>query len=183
METRQQALDNSVVLPGKIKLHVSFTEVLKIKCSLKYKEVLCSISFRELINLGELVLLFKISWPNNPFFKNRCVKYPADKLIKKVATNLHTDKFHPIDAVLRKNISGSIDGDAIQNDITGARGTPPISSDVIIGTTPQEQNGLNAPTIVASKIETIGFLHRALLINLAAPDICTITARGIVIIR
>jgi hypothetical protein len=66
-------------------------------------------------------------------------------------------------AVLRKNISGSMDGDPIQKDITGANGTPPINKDAITGITPHEQNGLKAPTTVANNIDTIGFLLNALL--------------------
>ena len=75
------------------------------------------------------------------------------KLNTKVDTILAVARFHPILATLKKNISGSIDGDANQNDITGARGTPDISIDAITGITEQEQNGANAPIIVASVIE------------------------------
>ena len=39
---------------------------------------------------------------------------------------------------LKKKISGSIEGEASQNDITGAIGTLPISKAAIIGITPQE---------------------------------------------
>jgi hypothetical protein len=78
------------------------------------------------------------------------------------------------------NISGSIDGEAIQNDITGPRGTPPISNEVITGITPQEQKGLKAPTMVASRMDTMGFLLRALLMYFEAPDKLITTARGIV---
>jgi hypothetical protein len=53
---------------------------------------------------------------------------------------------------LNVKISGSIVGDAIQNDMIGARGTPLKSNPAITGTTVQEQNGLNAPTSVASTI-------------------------------
>jgi len=49
--------------------------------------------------------------------------------------------------------------------------------------TPQEQKGLNAPTMVANKMEITGFFVKAILIYLAAPDNFTATARGIVIIR
>jgi hypothetical protein len=42
-------------------------------------------------------------------------------------------------------------GDAIQNDMTGASGTPLISSPAMIGITVQEQNGLKAPTAVAKR--------------------------------
>jgi hypothetical protein len=98
----------------------------------------------------------------------------------KVEASLHTASFHPITELLRKKISGSIDGDAIQNDITGASGTPPIKSELITGITPHEQNGLNAPTIVASNTESSGFLPKALLIYFEAPERFITTARGIV---
>ncbi|MEZ4644480.1 MAG: hypothetical protein R3E31_17400 [Chloroflexota bacterium] len=47
-----------------------------------------------------------------------------------------------------------IEGDAIQKAITGARGTPPMSSEATTGMTLHEQNGLNAPTAVASTMAT-----------------------------
>jgi hypothetical protein len=74
-----------------------------------------------------------------------------------------------------------MDGDAIQNDITGAKGTPPINNEVMTGITPQEQNGLTAPIAVASRIETTGFLLNALRMYFEAPDSCTITDNGMVI--
>jgi hypothetical protein len=82
--------------------------------------------------------------------------------------------------LLRKNISGSIDGDAIQNDITGATGTPPVRSDVITGITPHEQKGLNAPTHVARKMVRTGFPENARFIFFDNPERLIITARGIV---
>jgi hypothetical protein len=50
-----------------------------------------------------------------------------------------------------------MDGDAIQKDMTGAMGTPPINKAAITGITPQEQNGLMAPKAVARIIDTSGF--------------------------
>ena len=49
-----------------------------------------------------------------------------------------------------------MDGEAIQNDITGARGTPLINRDAMTGITPQEQKGLKAPTTVASTMAVMG---------------------------
>ncbi len=49
-----------------------------------------------------------------------------------------------------------MDGEAIQRDITGARGTPLISRLAITGMTAHEQKGLNAPTTVASKMAVMG---------------------------
>ena len=109
--------------------------------------------------------------------------YPANKLIANVDANRQIASCHPKTDVLRKNISGSIDGDAIQNDITGASGTPPISNEVITGITPHEQSGLNAPTMVAKKIATSGFLLNALVMNRDAPDTFTATEIGMVMSR
>ena len=64
---------------------------------------------------------------------------------------------------LRKKISGSIEGDAIQKDMTGGNGTPPINNAAITGITPHEQNGLNAPTSVAKKIAASGRACKARL--------------------
>jgi hypothetical protein len=57
---------------------------------------------------------------------------------------------------VRKNISGSIEGDANQKDITGAKGTPPINMAATTGITLHEHSGLKAPTKVASMIATMG---------------------------
>jgi len=59
-------------------------------------------------------------------------------------------------------ISGSIVGEAIQNDITGASGTPLASSPAMTGMTVQEQKGLKAPTAVASSTESPGREAKAL---------------------
>jgi hypothetical protein len=83
-------------------------------------------------------------------------------------------------ATLKKKISGSIEGDAIQNDITGANGTPLNSNPLMIGITVQEQNGLNAPTAVANRIAITGLARNALPMYFEAPDIRAATARGIV---
>ena len=82
--------------------------------------------------------------------------------------------------LLRKNISGSIDGDAIQKDMTGARGTPPINKEAITGITPQEQNGLMPPNKVARSIDTSRFLLNTLLISFETLLSFTATASGIV---
>ena len=112
----------------------------------------------------------RISEPKYPFLLAKWVINPADRLITKVTASLQTDNFHPTVATLKKNISGSMEGDAIQNDITGANGTPPINNDVITGITPQEQNGLTAPMAVARKIAIKGFLLNAFRIYLDAPE-------------
>jgi hypothetical protein len=108
---------------------------------------------------------------------------PAPKLSSNVAARRQTASSHPIIPTLKKKISGSIDGEAIQKDITGARGTPLISSDAITGMTPQEQNGLKAPTTVARIIAVNGLAANARLIYLDAPDMLITTARGIVTSR
>ena len=101
----------------------------------------------------------------------------------KVVPSRQSVNCQPIVETLKKKISGSIEGEASQNDITGAIGTLPISKAVIIGITPQEQKGLNAPTMVAKNIEIIGFFVKTILIYLAASDNFTTTAKGIVIIK
>ena len=85
---------------------------------------------------------FKICVPNHPFCIARWVKKPALKLSNSVAINHHTANSQPIIPALKKNISGSIEGEAIQKAITGANGTPPMSSAATTGMTPQEQNGV-----------------------------------------
>jgi hypothetical protein len=84
---------------------------------------------------------------------------------------------------LKKNISGSIEGDASQKDMTGARGTPPASSAHITGITPQEQKGLKAPISVASNIDMTGRPLNARPIFFDAPETWTATANGMVIIK
>jgi hypothetical protein len=86
----------------------------------------------------------------------RWVTNPAVKLSKSVAPRRQIARFQPMVATLKKKISGSIEGEAIQKAITGARGTPPMSRAATIGITLQEQKGLNAPTIVARRIAMRG---------------------------
>jgi hypothetical protein len=73
-----------------------------------------------------------------------------------VAASRHTANSQPMVLTLKKKASGSIEGEAIQKDITGASGTPLMSKAAITGMTPQEQKGLKAPTAVARKIATSG---------------------------
>jgi hypothetical protein len=84
---------------------------------------------------------------------------------------------------LRKKISGSIEGEATQKVITGAKGTPPINSVVTTGITPQEQNGLKAPTIAANPIAASGRARSARPIYLEKPATFIAAATGIVIKR
>ena len=101
----------------------------------------------------------------------------------KVEASLQMDNFQPSTAVLKKKISGSMEGDATQKDMTGANGTPPINKEAITGITPHEQNGLNAPTKVAKKTETKGFLFNTFLIYLEASVNRASTANGIVMTK
>ena len=71
---------------------------------------------------------------------------------------MNTVKGSPNTAVINRNICGSIRGDEIQNAITGANGTPAANRPAMIGTTPQEQNGENAPKMEARKIAVMGRL-------------------------
>lgn len=132
--------------------------------------------FSTLLAFRTLVLM-------KPFIVAKWVIYPASRLIINVDASLQTASFQPSRELLRKKISGSIDGEAIQNDITGANGTPPISRELITGITPHEQKGLKAPTMVASSTERSGFLPNALDIYLDVPEIFTSTASGIVTSR
>jgi hypothetical protein len=108
---------------------------------------------------------------------------PAPKLIANVAASLQTASGQPMLPALRNSISGSIDGEASQNDMTGARGTPDVSKAAITGMTPQEQSGLTAPISVASMTAIIGFFPRRLLIASEAPDRFSATASGTEIAR
>ena len=118
--------------------------------------------------------------PIHCFCMAKCVMNPAIRLKRSVLTRRHTAKFQPMVPTLKKKISGSMEGDAIQKDMTGAKGTPLINSAAMIGITPQEQKGLKAPTTVARRIAAIGPASKARFIYLEAPDIFTATARGIV---
>tara|TARA_B100000886_G_scaffold60555_1_gene37442 strand:- start:1251 stop:1535 length:285 start_codon:yes stop_codon:yes gene_type:complete len=60
-------------------------------------------------------------------------------------------------------------GDAKQNAITGASGTPAISSPAMIGTTPQEQNGDRAPKRDAIIIDLKGWPENTMLICRSEP--------------
>ena len=67
----------------------------------------------------------------------------------KVAASRQRASSQPMEPTLSTKISGSMEGEASQKDITGARGTPLTSRAVMMGMTPQEQKGLRAPTKVA----------------------------------
>jgi hypothetical protein len=73
-----------------------------------------------------------------------------------------------------------MEGEANQKDITGARGTPPMSSAATTGITEQEHKGLKAPTKVARIIAMTGRAVKARVMYLEAPDIFTATAMGMV---
>jgi hypothetical protein len=81
--------------------------------------------------------VFKICDPNQPRRITRWVTKPALRLKTRVAASRHTANSQPMVATLRKKASGSIEGEAIQKDMTGARGTPPMSKAATTGTTPQ----------------------------------------------
>ena len=65
-------------------------------------------------------------------------------------------KSAPSTAEVMKNMLGSMIGEAIQNAMTGAKGTPAASRPAISGTTPQEQNGDSAPNRAAAMIVLAG---------------------------
>ena len=70
----------------------------------------------------------------------------------------------PKTGTISRNMEGSMSGDAKQNAITGASGTPAISSPAMIGTTPQEQNGDRAPKRDAIIIDLKGCPDNTILI-------------------
>ena len=75
---------------------------------------------------------------------------PPRRPIPAAATVFATANPVPIPAAVRTNISGSMTGEASQNAMTGASGTPAWSIAAISGMTPQEQNGESAPKRAAS---------------------------------
>ena len=74
------------------------------------------------------------------------------------------------------NIDGSIKGEASQNAITGASGTPIESKAAISGITPQEQKGDMAPPTAARKIMVNVLPRNAAAIRLSAPVAFTYAA-------
>jgi hypothetical protein len=73
-----------------------------------------------------------------------------------------------------------MDGDANQNDITGAIGTPAINRDEMTGITEHEQNGAMAPTRVAIMMPIAIFFFKMLLILSLTPMVLINTDNGIV---
>ena len=73
------------------------------------------------------------------------VPYPASIPIPTADIIFATAKPVPRVPAAMKNCVGSINGDEIQNAITGANGTPAPSSPATSGMTPHEQKGSNAP--------------------------------------
>ena len=118
--------------------------------------------------------------PIHCFCIAKWVMNPAVRLKRSVPIRRHTAKFHPMVPTLKKKISRSMEGEAIQKDMTGAKGTPLINRAAMTGITPQEQKGLKAPTTVARKMAAIGPASKARFTYLEAPDIFTATAKGIV---
>ena len=77
------------------------------------------------------------------------------------AAALNTVNGRPNTAAIRMKICGSMRGEAIQNAMTGASGTPAPRRPAMIGTTPQEQKGEKAPNSAARKIAVMGRLVKA----------------------
>lgn len=78
---------------------------------------------------------------------------------------------------VRINISGSITGEAIQNAITGASGTPAANSDEIRGITPHEQNGDKAQNMEAVNMHLMGWPEKTCATILSAPLALTDAAK------
>jgi hypothetical protein len=85
---------------------------------------------------------------------------------------------YPTLPALNRSISGSIEGEASQNDMTGASGTPDVSRAAITGITPHEQNGLTAPISVASNTATTGFAPSLVRMAVDAPERLRATDSG-----
>jgi len=106
------------------------------------------------------------------------VTKPAARLSRTVDVSRAIATGHPSIETERKKISGSIVGEPIQKAITGASGTPPSSSELIMGITVQEQKGLNAPAAVAKRTAATGRALNAPRSLSASPDRRRITASG-----
>ena len=78
------------------------------------------------------------------------VENPPNKPIPKAAAVFPKAKGNPRVAIVSKNICGSIKGEASQNAMTGAKGTPIIKRAAIKGIPPQEQKGERAPNKAAA---------------------------------
>ena len=111
------------------------------------------------------------------------VAKPATRPMPNAANNFVMVNGKPKIGIIRKNICGSISGDASQKAITGASGTPAPRSPAMIGTTPQEQNGDTAPKTAASTTERRGFPANAIAICWSRPVAFATAATSTEIIR
>jgi len=85
------------------------------------------------------------------------------------ATVFATAKPPPSVPAVNKNMAEPISGEASQNAITGASGTPMTNSAAINGMTPHEQNGESAPMAAANPIISTMRPWKARAIRLSAP--------------
>lgn len=95
-----------------------------------------------------------------PRRSSRSTTNPPPTLSATAPTSRAVDNGTPICDALSAKISGSMDGDAIQNAITADSGTPLTSNRRISGITMNEQKGLNAPTAAAATTPTQPLLSR-----------------------
>src|SRR3990172_9572413 len=95
----------------------------------------------------------RTSAPSTPARVSRSVRGPAPRLRASVAPRRASASGQPSLATVSTKISGSMVGEAIQNDMTGASGTPASRSPLTTGITVHEQKGLKAPTAVASAMD------------------------------
>ena len=112
---------------------------------------------------------FFMGSPSQPRRSMARTTKPAIKPMAMVAIVLAMVKPRPMPAAVSTNISGSMMGDAIQNAMTGARGTPATSMAAISGITPQEQNGDRAPTRAAATTALTGLPEKALAMSWSDP--------------
>ncbi len=89
---------------------------------------------------------------SQPIRISTIVPKPLNNPMPIAPTSFATAKPMPSVPAAMTNCVGSISGDAIQNAMTGASGTPAPSRPATSGITPQEQNGSNAPIREATRI-------------------------------
>ncbi len=92
----------------------------------------------------------RMAWAKAPRAVSAPVTSPPRRPTPTAAVVLASANSVPSVPVVSTNIDGSINGEASQNAMTGASGTPMAKSAAISGMTPQEQKGDSAPTSAAA---------------------------------
>jgi len=108
------------------------------------------------------------SW-NRPERDRRAVPKPPTSPTPTAAAVFASAKGNPSVPMVRKNMDGSMSGEASQKAMTAARGTPMPSSAAIKGMTPHEQNGERPPIKAARMIMGTRLPENARAMMLSAP--------------